>query len=443
MIQRSQGYENLRYYVGFAYWLSHKKIVVTGLENIPNDKPVIFAVNHQNALMDPLALVYTNKLQTLWLTRADVFKGKTVRSLLEFMKMTPVYRIRDGKENLGNNVQVFNLVTQALENNRSVALFPEAAHSGKRQMLSHKKAIPRMALEAEGKNNFQLDLKLIPVGIYYDHYWKFNRSVIVQYGPAVDVDRYKDRYAENPQNTMLVMRDDIYTHLVPLVIQINSNEHYSEYEDIRSVAGKEFAKKVFYSNNPSIQLFKSEQELIARVEEIETGKPEIFETIRKQLGQYIRDIKLSGISDDQLVKGKNSSFLLLFVQLLAALLSLPLFVTGFIFNVIPYLIPRVFITKKLRDKAFVSTFNFAVGLVIFPVFYLIGSVIILLFSGSLLAAVTSLICMPFAGKIAFNLLEFYRDLAVIMKFKIFFRGKFRKLLVLRSEFIHLLEKNIP
>jgi hypothetical protein len=51
--------------------------------------------------------------------------------------------------------------------------------------------------------------------------------------------------------------------------------------------------------------------------------------------------------------------------------------------------------------------------------------------------------MPFAGKIAFNLLEFYRDLAVIMKFKIFFRGKFRKLLVLRSEFIHLLEKNIP
>jgi 1-acyl-sn-glycerol-3-phosphate acyltransferase len=443
MIQRSQGYENLRYYVGFAYWLSHKKIVVTGLENIPNDKPVIFAVNHQNALMDPLALVYTNKLQTLWLTRADVFKGKTVRSLLEFMKMTPVYRIRDGKENLGNNVQVFNLVTQALENNRSVALFPEAAHSGKRQMLSHKKAIPRMALEAEGKNNFQLDLKLIPVGIYYDHYWKFNRSVIVQYGPAVDVDRYKDRYAENPQNTMLVMRDDIYTHLVPLVIQINSNEHYSEYEDIRSVAGKEFAKKVFYSNNPSIQLFKSEQELIARVEEIETGKPEIFETIRKQLGQYIRDIKLSGISDDQLVKGKNSSFLLLFVQLLAALLSLPLFVAGFIFNVIPYLIPRVFITKKLKDKAFVSTFNFAVGLVIFPVFYLIGSVIILLFSGSLLAAVTSLICMPFAGKIAFNLLEFYRDLAVIMKFKIFFRGKFRKLLVLRSEFIHLLEKNIP
>jgi 1-acyl-sn-glycerol-3-phosphate acyltransferase len=429
--------------VGFAYWLTHKKITISGLENIPKDKPVIFAANHQNALMDPLALVFTNKLQTLWLTRADVFKGKTVRSMLEFMKMSPVYRIRDGKENLGNNEQVFRLVTNVLENNMSVALFPEAAHSGRRQMLGHKKAIPRMALEAEKKNNFQLDLKLVPVGIFYDHYWKFNRSVIVQYGPAVDVDRYKDRYAENPQNTMLVMRDDIYTHLVPLVIQINSNEHYSEYEDIRSVAGKEFAKKVFYSNNPSIQLFKSEQELIARVEEIETGKPEIFDTIRKQLGQYIRDIKLSGISDDQLVKGKNSSFLHLILQSIAALLSLPIFVVGFVFNFIPYFIPRLFITNKLKDNAFISTFNFAVGLVLFPVFYLIESGLILVLSGSVLAAITSLICMPFAGKIAFNLFEFYRDLAVIMKFKIFFRGKFRKLLDLRSGFIHLLEKNIP
>jgi 1-acyl-sn-glycerol-3-phosphate acyltransferase len=159
MMQWSRGYENLRTYVRFAFWLTHRRIVVTGLENIPKDKPVIFAANHQNALMDPLALVCTNPLQTLWLTRADIFKTKAVADFLKLLKMIPIYRIRDGKDNLSNNEEIFNQVTLTLESKQSVALFPEAAHSGKRQMLSHKKAIPRIAFEAEEKNNFQLDLQ--------------------------------------------------------------------------------------------------------------------------------------------------------------------------------------------------------------------------------------------------------------------------------------------
>jgi 1-acyl-sn-glycerol-3-phosphate acyltransferase len=75
MKQRSSGYEALRSYVRFAFWLTHRKIVVVGKERIPKDQPIIFAANHQNALMDPLALVCTNPLQTLWLARADIFKS--------------------------------------------------------------------------------------------------------------------------------------------------------------------------------------------------------------------------------------------------------------------------------------------------------------------------------------------------------------------------------
>ena len=131
MEKQSLGYEALRVYVRFAFWLTHKRVIVTGRELIPNDHPIIFAANHQNALMDPLALVCTNSLQTLWLARADIFKSKFTKPILKFMKMLPVYRIRDGKENLNNNEEVFDQVTQVLENGGSTALFPEAAHSGR------------------------------------------------------------------------------------------------------------------------------------------------------------------------------------------------------------------------------------------------------------------------------------------------------------------------
>ena len=100
MIKWSLGYEALRTYVRFAFWLTHKRVVVTGRHLIPKGKPIIFAANHQNALMDPLALCCTNSLQILWLARADIFKSKAARSFLNYIKMLPIYRIRDGKENL-------------------------------------------------------------------------------------------------------------------------------------------------------------------------------------------------------------------------------------------------------------------------------------------------------------------------------------------------------
>ena len=362
----SRGYEVLRTYVRFAFWLTHKRIVVTGRENLPHDKPIIFAANHQNALMDPLALVCTNPLQTLWLTRADIFKIKAARPFLKFLKMIPIYRIRDGKDNLSNNEEIFNQVREVLESKQSVALFPEAAHSGKRQMLSHKKAIPRIALEAEDKNNFQLNLQLVPVGIFYDHYWKFDRTLIVQYGKPIHLDGYKDRYVENQQNAMLTLKDEIYNSLEPLTIQIHSVEYYVDYEDIRSILGKEYSKKEIFSKDPVLQLFRAEQQLIKEVEYLETKQPERFDDLRNKISAYLGKIRAAGFSNELIERALKFSCFILFFQFVGAILSLPVFVFGFLSNVLPFYIPRLLFTRKVKDKAFLSSFNFAMGLIFFP-----------------------------------------------------------------------------
>lgn len=442
MTQWSRGYENLRIYVRFAFWLTHRRIVVTGLGNIPKDKPIIFAANHQNALMDPLAVVCTNQLQTVWLTRADIFKIKKVQSLLKFMKMIPIYRIRDGKENLSNNEEIFNYVAETLENKESVALFPEAAHSGKRQMLSHKKAIPRIAFETEEKNNFKLDLQLVPVGIFYDHYWKFNRTLIVQYGMPIEIDSYEDRYNENQQNAMLTLRDEIHQRLLPLVMQINSVDHYSEYEEIRIIAGKEFSKNAIFDQDQELQKFKAEQDLIAKIERIEKDNPEGFQNIIKKTKGYSSAMRKTGVSDDQVSKASSAHFLKMTVQFCGALLSAPVFLFGFLFNALPYFVPRIFVTRKLKDKAFVSSFNFALGLVLFPIFYLIEFGILLMFSKSLIYSILLFILMPFTGKIAYNLLLFYQNLLQVFKLRIFQYKSFKRLRTQRSDLIKTIELNI-
>ncbi|MDD2306588.1 MAG: 1-acyl-sn-glycerol-3-phosphate acyltransferase [Prolixibacteraceae bacterium] len=436
----SIGYEIIRIYVRFGFWLTHKRIVVTGRHLIPKGKPVIFAPNHQNALMDPLALVCTNSHQSVWLARADIFKSKKVSAILKYLKLLPVYRIRDGKDNLSNNEEIFEQVIQLLENKQSVALFPEAAHSGKRQMLPHKKAIPRIALEAEARNDFKLDLQIVPVGITYSHYWKFNRSLIVQYGQPIQVKDYWIDYEVNSQKAMLDLRDEIHRKLVSLILQIDSKTSYSEIENIRQLVGKEYSQRRFFCKNSSLQLFYAEKELISKLEQLEELQPEDFNNLITETEQYFSGLIKNSISDKHIENAGNANWRKVFFSFTAAILTLPIFIFGFIFNAVPFIIPRTILRLKVKDITFLSTFNFVIGLIAFPLFYLIVAVWI----NSIQVALITLIAMPFVGKIAYQLFAFYG--VIFLKIKYLAgsksqRNTIRSLLKQRNELIaQILEK---
>ena len=411
MKKRSINYELVRMYVRFAFWLSHSKITVAGYKNIPNDKPIIFAPNHQNALMDPLALVCTNRLQTVWLARADIFKSKPARLFLKFLKIWPIYRIRDGKENLSNNEAIFAQVIQLLEKKESVAAFPEASHSGKRQMLQHKKAIPRIALEAEEKNGFQLNLQVVPVGITYSHYWKFNRSLLVQYGEPISIDNFWVDYEVNPQKAILDLRDQIHEKISTLVIDIQSPKYYEEYESMGLLAVKTYATKKFFDKNKALRLFRAEKELVGKLESLETQSPDEFNILIDHLQQYKYETEKAGVGGRLIENAEKAHKLKTSVKLVLALATLPVFVTGLLFNGIPFLVPRAIAARTVKDKAFLSSFNFVFGLLIFPVFYLVSYFILLRPRFGFQLSLILFILMPFLGKTAYWLFQFYRDTA--------------------------------
>jgi 1-acyl-sn-glycerol-3-phosphate acyltransferase len=437
----SLGYQLLRYYVRFALWLSHQRIVVTGRNLIPLGKPIIFAANHQNALMDSLAIVCTNPSQSVWLARADIFKSKIARPILKFLKMAPVYRIRDGKDSLSNNEQVFASVTKLLENKDSVCLFPEAAHSGRRQMLPHKKAIPRIALEAEEKNKFKLGLQIVPAGIYYSHYWAFNRTVIVQYGEPIEVDKYKEDYLSNPQKANLVLRDEIYARLAPLTMQINSVPLYQDYENIRQIAGKSYSKNRQFSKDPTLQLFHAENDLIKKLENMESNQPEAFSNLVDRTRAYFSAISQNSLSDQFVKTASNESWARSFFRFFGIIITLPIFITGLLFNALPFFVPRNLLRKRVKDLAFTATFNFGSGLIIFPVVYLIEAGIILGITKSWMISISALILMPFVGKISYQLMDYYQYFLQEIRFlsgNKSFRNNMKQLVKQRAELVDLI-----
>ena len=73
----------------------YRKVIVLGKENINPEAHNIFAPNHQNALMDALAVLFTQEGYLVFLARADIFKKKLIASILYFLKICiQLYNIR-------------------------------------------------------------------------------------------------------------------------------------------------------------------------------------------------------------------------------------------------------------------------------------------------------------------------------------------------------------
>ena len=63
----------------------YKKYEVAGQENVPyHNKPILFAINHQNAFLDPILTSVVGKQNTYYLTRADIFEKPFLMLLLHF-----------------------------------------------------------------------------------------------------------------------------------------------------------------------------------------------------------------------------------------------------------------------------------------------------------------------------------------------------------------------
>jgi 1-acyl-sn-glycerol-3-phosphate acyltransferase len=397
----SLGYWLLKQYIIFTDWLIQKKTVITGREKIPKNKSIVFAPNHQNALSDPMAVLLNTKFQPVWLARADIFgKSKLTDSILKFLKIMPVYRLRDGKENLEKNEQTFGDSIRVLENNFALALFPEAAHSAKRQMLVHKKAVPRIVFMAEEKTGNQLDIQIIPTGIYYSHYWKFNRTLIVNFGNPIPVKNFMELYAQNQNAAIIALKTSIYEAILPLVIEIKSKKYYKQFELLRNIYGRQFLK-LQQKRYSILNLFRSDQKLVHLLDEMEAGKSEELEVIIPMVNSYNGSLKGYRLRH-WLIDGKKNHFTAVVLNSLLLLAGTPLFLFGFLFNAIPFFLIDQFVRKKVKDKSFWSSFFLVAGIVIFPLFYLLElSALAWLIPGFWLKIIF-LVSLPFTGKLAFN-----------------------------------------
>ncbi len=347
----------------------YRKIVVEGLENIPKNKPIIFAPNHQNAVMDPLAMIYSTNKQPVFLARGDAFNNPIIAKIFAVFKILPVFRQRDGIGELKKNEAIFQKSVDVLKNNNAFCLFPEGQHNPQRFLRPLQKAIPRIAFQAEEQTDYKLDIKIIPTGIYYKDKTKSLSVLHIHYGKPIDVLDYVDAYKENPQKAMNTLKMEMSKQLKPLMIDIQDTKNYNIIEEFLTIYIPYYLKLNKLKNTQKNR-FNSSKKLIDIIQTKIKNNDDFLADISIAITHIKIIIKPKGISIEDYINN-SSSIVNIILKSIISIIFLPLFLIGCIFNFLPQQVAPYISKNMLKDPQYIGSVKFAVGGIIFPIYYLI------------------------------------------------------------------------
>ncbi|WP_282134485.1 lysophospholipid acyltransferase family protein [Seonamhaeicola maritimus] len=312
---------SVRAYLRLGMFFYFEKVVVHNIENIPKDKPVLLLGNHQNALLDPLLIATKGSRFSFFLTRAAVFKKKFISNLLGSLQMLPVYRIRDGWNNLANNNAIFETCSELLKDGEAIVIFPEGNHNLARRVRPLSKGFTRIVFDTLEKYP-DLDLQLVPVGLNYVHAAKFSDSAALFFGKPISA---KEFTSDNRNEGIVKLKSKIQTELMKLTTHIPSDNYESDL-------------------------------LLLQELNVDFLNPQEVNTC---IANSFKDCKIESNSKFQFLKGIFK--ILLIINL-----------------IIPYVVWKLLAEPKIVELEFKSTFRFTIALTLVPIWLLVITMLLVL-----------------------------------------------------------------
>lgn len=397
-------------YVRATFKSFYSEYIIHGAENIPTQGPVIFAPNHLNALMDALAIhsATPDNYATIFLARADMFRKKKVADFLTFAKIMPAFRIRDGFEQLEKNNEVFERCVEVLEHGNTMGIMPEGNQELENRIRPLVKGIFRVAFAAQQKIGMGKTVKIIPVGLDYGSFVKSQNHIIVNFGKAIDVIDYMADYNVNPVLAINKLRDDLRLKMGDLVLNLDSKDNYKSFEQATKLSNLSVLRYLKLDKNTT-NLFLTRQQIGKKLLALESDNPQLTNELNELCHEFIllkEEYKLHEANFDL----KKSSLAKDLMSVLTFILLTPIFTIGLLLNFLPFFSP-VWIRKQLKVKfeGFFTSLQYGIGIITFPLFYLLQSILIVLISS--ISAWYVLLLLPlhyFSGKWAIKIYKQFR-----------------------------------
>jgi 1-acyl-sn-glycerol-3-phosphate acyltransferase len=313
---KNLGYRLLKFWIKSGLYFYYGKIKISGLENVPRNKAVLFLPNHQSALLDVLLVAVACNRKPFFLTRSDVFTKPTLKKFFAYLRMIPIYRIRDGRRALKRNQAVFEKCAKIFKNNDAIVMFPEANHNIKRRVRNLSKGFTRILFKALDTHS-DLEIHIIPVGLNYLKNDGFPDSVAIFYDSAIPVRRLYD--SEDVNSSVNEVKDIVANRLKALTTHIEDEENYDLLVNQLAIKGVDYL-------NP------------------------------KKTNETLKTLEISNFKEAPV---KSTNFLLDILKAIFAIFNFPILILW-----------RKWAKPKVWEPEFMGTLRFAFALLVYPIYYM-------------------------------------------------------------------------
>lgn len=313
----------------------------------------IYVSNHPNSFMDPIMIGSMNRPIVHFMTRSDVFVW-WLKPTLWAAHMLPIYRQQDGTDTKGKNTDVFKKVNQSLKMGRNILIFGEGFTDDTpiRGLKPVKKGPVRMGFGALDAINWSKKIYISGIGISYTDRNTIGSEFILNNGPKICLNDYKDAYKENPNRVINEVTKRVEKDMQNCIVYVANPKRYSLLENIMQITRKGYNHPNHDDHIPLIKRWEYARNLATWINQNVTEESTEILALQKDLDAYFNLEKRMKVQDRFVLAKKQPELLNTLNNWLYLILMWPFAIAGFLHGFIPYIVSKKVTEKIMRRKVF-------------------------------------------------------------------------------------------
>jgi len=390
--------------VRLALRIYFKHIEVTGLEHVPLTTPVIFVLNHPNALVDPVFLLCLAPREVSFLAKAPLFRMPVIGFLVRALDSLPVYRRQDEGEDVSKNQETFIAARKLLARGGTIGICPEGVSHDEPYLKPIKTGAARISLAAVATGEVS-NLKVVPAGLYYTSKTSFRSSALLYFGEPLDVATVEmDETANPPRDAVRALSDRIEEALRAVILDAQQKEAVQTISRAERIFSSSFDQGDNESLKEELQL---QQRFIKAYGDLQKSQPERLRRLEVKMIRFEEELNQAGVDPEELAPPSSTLdvFWRILNRLVMFLLILGPAILGTIVHYPAYRLGGYLSTKLSQNSEdVISTIKIISAMLLFPLTWIVVAIVAYAILGWL-AVVASLILIPLSGYVAIIFFE--------------------------------------
>ncbi len=343
--------------------MSYRRLYVKGKDNIPKKGRVLIAMNHPAGFLEPLTVTGVYHRPLHYLVRGDVFKNKWLAPLLRSTNQHPIYRFRDGYEDMKRNVEQIKHIGKVLQQEHPIIVYVEGSTKATKKLRPLQKGLARLASSCLEQDS-STPLYILPVGISFTDSTLLHEDVMLSIAPPIDAREYMASFEENKNKGIRQLTDDTRAALQAELVHIDEAGDEALHLDLIEMSVPHFTAWAPRQAQDSSRI----DQHIAIADQLNVmptaQKQDIADDIAA-LRSMLPDGDLRSLAQRDI---KWWEVILAILGLLPALLGTAL-------HIIPIGLARGFVSKKVKEPVFSGALQSVMIMAMMIIFYLIGIIV--------------------------------------------------------------------